>query len=455
MMTTNKGHEEKSESDWIPNFSVTGNACDDTLEMRWHVRTKENIARVRRDEAQAAEEEKQRVLRAKLAEQEARTALLRTRARQKYDGDEGLDAAEPKATSTGQATNTTKTHVADIYTAEGNINFFKDLEEGKQTHGKNEEYEKEKKEEQEKYEKKIGYLTYLGQDSHEAQGKKAWYEEAESRITYRGDEEEEGETKEVGLKSKDKLDPIHDIIKYGGIKLIKKVPGMPKPKAADDVQIVQKQNVESKKKVQQDESTADKRKYRHKESKNKKKRKSKKRKRNDDNDKRDKHKQRDCKRRRDDSSDEDNTSRKRRKSNSHKSKSKERERKRRRHHSSTTTTSSTSAYESSEDEEAIQEKKRKLDILRSLNCLRSMWCTVYTSSSKFHYEAEEGESVAYSQHIEGTLHLRHDSRLVNVVPVDRILRVDHEVKVSLHQLPGGIKATLLPLSLKVGCPTHA
>lgn len=337
---------------------------------RWHVRTKDNIARVRRDEAQAAEEEKQRVLRAKLAEQEARTALLRTRAREKHDGDGRPDATQSKSSSTGPVTNTTKTQVADIYTAEGNINFFKDLEEGKQTHGKNEEYEKEKKEEQEKYERKIGYLTYLGQDSNEAQGKKAWYEEATGRTTYRGEEEEEeGGVKEVGLKSKDKLDPIHDIIKYGGIKPIKKVPGMPKPKGADeDVQIIQNQKVESHKLVQQNRSDAEKkRKYRHKERKKKKKSKKRKRTEDDDNDKekRDRHKQRDRKRQRDDSSDEDNTSRKRRKSNSHKSKSRERERKRRRHHSSTTTTSSTSAYESSEDEEAIQEKKRKLDILRA------------------------------------------------------------------------------------------
>ncbi|XP_004715738.1 leukocyte receptor cluster member 1 [Echinops telfairi] len=127
----------------------------------WHVRNKDNVARVRRDEAQAREEEKERERRALLAQQEARTEFLRKKARGHQDAPPALEAGEPRA---------------------GPVDLFRELlEEGKGASQGNKEYEEEKRQEKERQEKALGILTYLGQSAAEAQTQPPWYQLPPSR----------------------------------------------------------------------------------------------------------------------------------------------------------------------------------------------------------------------------------------------------------------------------------
>ncbi|XP_063704671.1 leukocyte receptor cluster member 1 homolog [Culicoides brevitarsis] len=162
----------------------------------WHVRTKANIARVRKDEAKAAEEEKERQRRIDLAEQEARIEILRKKARSNRES--------PQHHIDGQSS-TSSVKLTDSQ----HVNLFQALEEGRDTVKKpNAEHEKEKKEEQEKYEKQIGYLTYLGQDTNESLKKQDWYEELPDRDKSKTDRTE------VGLKFKSYHDPLNVIRKF-------------------------------------------------------------------------------------------------------------------------------------------------------------------------------------------------------------------------------------------------
>ncbi|XP_042824205.1 leukocyte receptor cluster member 1 [Panthera tigris] len=124
----------------------------------WHVRNKDNVARVRRDEAQAREEEKERERRVLLAQQEARTEFLRKKARRQNSLPE-LEAAEAGAPTPGP------------------VDLFRELlEEGKGVTRGNKEYEEEKRQEKERQEKALGILTYLGQSAAEAQTQPPWYQ---------------------------------------------------------------------------------------------------------------------------------------------------------------------------------------------------------------------------------------------------------------------------------------
>lgn len=102
------------------------------------------------------------------------------------------------------------------------VNFFTDLEDGKIDYNRpNVEHEREKKEEKEKYEKQIGYLTYLGQDTNEATGRKNWYEELPKRLV------DTEKNVEIETEKKTLIDPMVDIKKY--LTIMHSKPGKDQP----------------------------------------------------------------------------------------------------------------------------------------------------------------------------------------------------------------------------------
>lgn len=162
----------------------------------WHVRNKDNIAKVRRDEENARLEEEKVEKRAALAEQEARTTLLRDR----VHGSQGHSSIESPSSTTILPYSESQTQ---------HINLFK--EEGSGTAGTkttNQEYEAEKKAEQEKQEKAIGVLKYLGQSTVE--GETPWYLKKESK-------DDENMSKIQSTKDTDKknrLDPLCEMSSF-------------------------------------------------------------------------------------------------------------------------------------------------------------------------------------------------------------------------------------------------
>ncbi|KAM7383371.1 hypothetical protein PAMP_003030 [Pampus punctatissimus] len=168
----------------------------------WHVRNKDNVARVRRDEAQAAEEEREAKRRVERAEQEARTEFLRRKSRAALEsagGHKHDDEDQERSGGSG---------------ALEHLNLFP-LEDSSEKKG-NEEYLKEKKEEKEKQERAIGLLVSLGpQPGSEVT---PWYmktseEKKERKETEKrkGVSEEEKEKRDRRLK--DSLDPLKDMKK--------------------------------------------------------------------------------------------------------------------------------------------------------------------------------------------------------------------------------------------------
>ncbi|XP_067170406.1 leukocyte receptor cluster member 1 [Apteryx mantelli] len=150
----------------------------------WHVRNKDNVARVRRDEAEAEAERRKREARALLAEQEARTQLLRKKAR----GGPG----PPDCT-------------ALVPGGPGHLELFPSPAEAGGTPAPNKEHEEEKRQEQERREQALGLLTYLGQSAAEAQTCPPWYQRAPEAAAAEVAERDEGQ--------KAKLDPLREMEK--------------------------------------------------------------------------------------------------------------------------------------------------------------------------------------------------------------------------------------------------
>lgn len=140
---------------------------------RWHVKNKDNAARVEADERKHTEQQKLSAARALVATQEARADLLRRKS---------------KGTSSDLALSKQRGDDSLITVS-------------------NEEYVKEKAEAQEKLEKSIGLLTYLGQSCTDASVAKPWWVSPPSR-SKTGSIARESLDLEVDAKKKQKFDPL-------------------------------------------------------------------------------------------------------------------------------------------------------------------------------------------------------------------------------------------------------
>lgn len=125
----------------------------------WHVRTRKNIEKVRRDEARAADEERKLQSRIDLAEREARIDYLRKKSKALHGSEEPFAGPSRRQ-----------------------VDIFADAQEGKGDVRVNVEHEKEEKARKEKWEERVGILTYLHKKNEDID--KPWYlQPHETRMT--------------------------------------------------------------------------------------------------------------------------------------------------------------------------------------------------------------------------------------------------------------------------------
>lgn len=130
----------------------------------WHVRTKKNIEKVRKDEQRALEEQAEKLRKADIAEQERRIQQLRNKFNVNQSVDQTVDCVDRSNVASTSRTKQ-KIEPAD----NGHLNLFQQEYES----SKNKAHELEKKNEQEQWERKVGILNYLGGNK---QADVPWYE---------------------------------------------------------------------------------------------------------------------------------------------------------------------------------------------------------------------------------------------------------------------------------------
>lgn len=155
----------------------------------WHVRTKKNIARVRRDEEKARREEEELQQRISLAEHEARISHLKHK--------QGIE------------TNDNKSKNDDANNSE-QFDLFKDF---KDKIAQDSEKKEEKKIEQEKWEVRTGIFSYLdGRYKHEKASNDEWYLKShEERMNFKNDEQIKNTKDE---RNKRMNDPLENMKSY-------------------------------------------------------------------------------------------------------------------------------------------------------------------------------------------------------------------------------------------------
>uniref|UniRef100_A0A183CSF3 Cir_N domain-containing protein n=2 Tax=Globodera pallida TaxID=36090 RepID=A0A183CSF3_GLOPA len=140
----------------------------------------ENVARVRRDEAKAAEEERARTERAALADNEDRVRRLKRRAATGASGAAAAAVSSAADIFGGGASGApaASSAIDDESAMTKHVNLFAELEEQERTNTTvgNREYAAERKKEQDDWESKVGIMKRFAEDTKEYAKETEWWQ---------------------------------------------------------------------------------------------------------------------------------------------------------------------------------------------------------------------------------------------------------------------------------------